>query len=331
MKTDHLRTVVSYLCLSIFVGTASEAESKLLSDYISDSPSASVPAWIAKETGIFNKSGLDIDLVFFDGSTRGIQSLLAGDLSFTEAVGTSAINGRIAGGDIAIVNGVINTLPYYVVGKPVIKSRDDLKGRTAAVHIPGTAADFALRLALKKVGIAYNQIQAITVGGGPARITSVIGGQTDFTVVSDAEKIQGEKAGLKVVIDMAELKVPFLYTCTVTSRQLIREQPDTVRRMVVAIAAGINLFKTRKEESIKIMSKYTRGPSRTILEGAYSAYSQLFVDDTYPTLEGLRNTLEVQSSWDPKAARAKAEDFVDLRFVDQLRSSGFIDKLYGRK
>jgi len=331
MKTVHLHTVVFYLCLSIFVGTASEAESKLLSAYISDSPSASVPAWIAKETGIFKKSGLDIDLVFIDGSTRGIQSLLAGDLSFTEAVGTSAINGRIAGGDIAIVNGLVNTLPYYVVGKPVIKSRDDLKGRTAAVHIPGTAADFALRLALKKVGIAYNQIQAITVGGGPARITSVIGGQTDFTVVSDAEKIQGEKAGLKVVIDMAELKVPFLYTCTVTTRQLIREQPDIVRRMVEAIAAGIHFFKTRKEESIKIMSKYTRGPSRAILEGAYSAYSQLFVDDTYPTVEGLRNTLEVQSSWDPKAAKAKPEDFVDLRFVDQLRSSGFIDKLYGRK
>ena len=79
------------------------------------------------------------------------------------------------------------------------------------------------------------------------------------------------------------------------------------------------------------MSKYTRGAHREILEGAYSAYSQLFVEDTYPTLEGLRNTLEVQSSWDPKAAKAKAEDFVDLSFVDQLRSSGFVDKLYGRK
>ena len=54
-------------------------------------------------------------------------------------------------------------------------------------------------------------------------------------------------------------------------------------------------------------------------------------EDTYPTLEGLRNILEVQASWDPKAAKAKAEDFVDLRFVDQLRSSRFIDKLYGRK
>lgn len=331
MKNVYLRAAVFCLSVAIVAGEASEAQAKLLSAYISDSPSASVPQWIAKETGLFKKHGLDIDLVFIDGSTRGIQSLLAGDLNFTEAVGTSAINGRLAGGDIAIVNGLVNTLPYYIIGKPAIKSPEDLKGRTAAVHIPGTAADFALRLALKKVGIAYNQIKAITVGGGPARIASVIGGQTDFTVVSDAEKIQGESAGLKMIIDMAELKVPFLYTCMVTSRQRIREQTDSVRGMVEAIAEAIHFFKTRKEESIKIMSKYTRGPSRAILEGAYSAYNQLFVEDTYPTLEGLRNTLEVQSSLDPKAAKAKAEDFVDLRFVDQLRSTGFIDKLYGRK
>ena len=123
-----------------------------------------MPEWIAKETGLFKKYGLDIDLVFIDGSNRGIQALLAGDLSFTEAVGTSAINGKIAGGNIAIVNGLVNTLPYYIVGSPTIKSPEDLKGRTAAVHIPGTAADFALRLALKRVGIPYNQIKAIHGG-----------------------------------------------------------------------------------------------------------------------------------------------------------------------
>ena len=177
----------------------------------------------------------------------------------------------------------------------------------------------------------YNQIKAITVGGGPARIGALINGQAEFTVVSDAERIQGERVGQKVIIDLAELKVPFQFTCTVTSLKMIREQPDTVRRMVEAIAAGVHFFKTNKEETIKILSKYTRGADRTILEGAYTAYNKLFVEDTYPTIEGLRNTLEIQSSWDPKVAKAKAEDFVDLRFVDQMRSSGFIDKLYGRR
>lgn len=167
MKNFCRFTSLAFLLLAL---APCEVQGKLLAAYISDSPSSSVPMWIAKETGLFKKYGLDMDLVFIDSSTRGIQALLAGDLSFTEAVGTSAINGKMAGGNIAIVNGLVNTLPYYIVGSPAIKSPEDLKGRTAAVHIPGTAADFALRLALKRVGIPYNQIKAITVGGGPARI-----------------------------------------------------------------------------------------------------------------------------------------------------------------
>jgi hypothetical protein len=53
------------------------------------------------------------------------------------------------------------------------------------------------------------------------------------------------------------------------------------------------------------------------------------VEDTYPTLEGLKNTLEIQATFDPRAAKVKLEDFVDLRFVEEMKKSGFIAKLYG--
>ena len=45
--------------------------------------------------------------------------------------------------------------------------------------------------------------------------------------------------------------------------------------------------------------------------------------------QGLSDTLTVQGAWDSKAANAKAEDFVDRRFVDNLKKSGFLAKLYG--
>jgi hypothetical protein len=48
-------------------------------------------------------------------------------------------------------------------------------------------------------------------------------------------------------------------------------------------------------------------------------------------LEGLKNTLEIQASIDPKASKAKVDDFVDTRFVDELRKTGFIDLLYNRE
>ena len=64
---------------------------------------------------------------------------------------------------------------------------------------------------------------------------------------------------------------------------------------------------------------------------SYAAYRELLVKDVYPTLEGLKNTLEIQLFLDPKAAKAKVDDFVDVRFVDELRKTGFIDSLYGRE
>ena len=299
--------------------------------YVSDSPGSSAPYWVAKETGLFKKNGLDIDLLFINGSSRAVQTLVAGDLHFTGPVGTSAMNGRMAGGDVTIIHSIVNTLPYYIIGQPAIKSPEDLKGRSAATHIPGTSADFALRLALMRFGIPYRDIKAVMVGGAPARIAAVMTGQLDFAVITESGKLQGEKAGLKVVLDMAKQNIPFQFTCTVTSRKMIQASPEKVMGVVKAMIEAVHYFKTHKEEAIKIMQKYTRGQERSVLEGTFEAYKELFVEDGYPTIEGLKNTLEVQASWDAKAAKAKVKDFVDLRFVKELKKTGFVDRLYGRR
>ncbi|HWO41439.1 MAG TPA: ABC transporter substrate-binding protein [Candidatus Eisenbacteria bacterium] len=331
MKRSYVYGVAFLISTLLLVTGRSEAASKYTMAYVSDSPSSSVPFWVAKEAGLFKKHGLDIDLLFINGSTRAIQSLIAGDLNFSGAVGTSAMNGAMAGGEITIINGLVNTLPYYLIGKPTIKSPEDLRGKSAAVHVPGTSADFALRLALKRFGIPYEDIKAVMVGGSPARIAAVTSGQVDFTVVTEPGKIKGEKAGLKVILDMAKLDIPFQFTCTTTTRKMIRENPKDVMALVKAMAEAVHYYKNNKEHVIKIMQKYTRGQNRSVLEGAYAAYDELFVEDTYPTIEGLKNTLEIQASWDPKAAKAKVEDFVELKFVDELRKSGFIAKLYGER
>jgi NitT/TauT family transport system substrate-binding protein len=256
-----------------------------------------------------------------------VQSLIAGDVAFVGAVGTSALYGRLAGGDVAIVNSLTNTLPYYIIGKADIKSPEEIRGRSAAIHIPGTAADFALRLALKQLKMSLNDIKAVTVGTGSARVTAVTTGQLDWTVGQEAERLMGERGGLRVILDMAKLKIPFQLTCTVTSRKLIRESPETVQRLVRAMAETVHYYKNNKEDVIKVLHKYTRGQDRTVLEKSYAAYRDLLVDDTYPTIEGLRNILEIQAEIDAKAAKAKPEDVLDLRFVDDLKKSGFLTQL----
>ena len=331
MIRNRSRVAIVFCCLAFAGGPARMAEAKSYIAYISDSPASASAYWVAQDAGILKKHGLDVDLIFINGSTRGIQSLIAGDLSFSSAVGTAVINGKLAGGDIAIISSLTNTLPYFVFGKPAIKSPEDLKGRSAAMHIPGTAADFALRLALKGIGLSLKDIKGVTVGGAPARVAAVATGQLDFTVGTEGEKIRGEALGLKVVIDMAKLKIPFQFTCTVATGRMIRENPDLVQRMVRAMAEAVHYYKNNKDPVVKIMQKYSRGPSRTFFDEVYDSNLGVLVEDTYPTIEGLKNTLEIQASIDPKAAKAKAEDFVDLRFVNELKKSGFIEKLYGKR
>src|SRR5207247_11472535 len=234
--------------------------------------------------------GLAVSRSFNAGSSRGIHTLLSVSTPLTSAVGTSAINGKLAGGHIAIVNSLFNTLPYFVLGKPEIKSPEDLKGRSAAMHIPGTAADFALRLALKGIGFSLKDIKGVTVGGAPARVTAVATGQLDFTVGTEAETIRGEKLGLKLIIDMAKLNIPFQFTCTVATRRTIRENPDLVQRMVRAMAEAVHYYKNHKDPVVKIMQKYSRGPSPAFFEEVYDSSRELLVEDTYPTIEGIKTT-----------------------------------------
>src|ERR1044071_8103598 len=247
MKPRLFLVVALTLSMMLSLSTYS-AHAKSYIAYISDSSNSSVVYWIAKEAGIFKKHGLEFETIFIDGSVRGIQSLLAGDLGYTGAVGPAVINAKLAGGDIAIVQSQMNTLTYFVIGNSSIKSPEELRGKTAAVHIPGTSADFAMRLALNKVGIAYKDIKAVTLGGAPARLGATINGQTDFTVVTEGEKIQAEKNGLKTIVDMAKLKVPFQFNCTATTRKYLRDHAAEARGVVFAMAEAVHFMKTHKEE-----------------------------------------------------------------------------------
>lgn len=69
---------------------------------------------------------------------------------------------------------------------------------------------------------------------------------------------------------------------------------------------------------------------REILEGAYSAYSELFVEDTYPTLEGLRNTLEVNRHGNPKRLKPRQKILSICVLLINLEAAA-LSTNYGRK
>ena len=304
------------------------AADKIYTSYISPAPASSAIIWVAKDVRLFEKHGIDATVIYISGSVRGIQAILAGEIPIGEGGGPGLASARLAGGDVVAIAGNINVLPYYLVAQPSIKKAEDLRGKTGGNHIAGTTAEFALRVGLKKLGL--NPAKDVTlrvIGGSIDRMVALQKGIVNFTVVTEAGKAMAEKLGFPMIVDMAALEIPFPQNGVYTSTRLIKEQPDIVRRYMRAYVEAIHFFKTNKEDSIKIMQKYSRVNDRNPVEESWNWHVRYTPDAPYPPVEGYQTILQDMAATNPKAAQANIKDMIDSRFVKELEQSGFIKSL----
>jgi NitT/TauT family transport system substrate-binding protein len=327
-----LRTFIVSM-LAIVMGAAAVPESaaaqKINTAYISTTPGTSTVIQVAKDARIFDKHGIDATVIFISGSVRGIQAILAGEIPIGEGGGPGLASARLAGGDVVAIAGNVNVLPYYLVSHPSIKSHEDLKGKVGGTHIAGTTAEFALKVGLKRIGLdPLKDVSLRVIGGAIERMVALQKGIVQFTVVTEAGKAQAEKLGYPTVVDMVTLKIPFPQNGIYTSTKLIRENPELVRRYMRAYTEAIHYYKTHKEETQKIMRKYSRVEDRNMLDEAWEWHAKFMPDAPYPPADGYQLVLQDMAEKNPKAAQANVRDYIDTRFVKELEESGFIKALY---
>ncbi len=331
MKKHHARRKERFTAAFVFgamlmtLPMPLRAAERIHSAYFSPAPGASAVIWVAKEARLFEKHGLDVAPVLIPSSVRTLQAILAGESAIAESAGPAAASARLAGGDIVALAGSVNILTYYFVTLPNIKRAEDLKGKIGANQSPGTIADFALRVSLRKLGLdPVKDVSLRSIGVLYDRIAAMQKGIVQFTVLTEAEKPIVDKFGYSVLLDLIALKIPFPQRAIYTTGKYIREQPDTVRRYMRAYVEAIHYFKTRKEETIQILRKYSRVEDRGVLEHTQNWFTQNMPDYPYPPLDGYQTVLQEMASSNPKAASLNAKDLLDARFVKELEDAGFV-------
>jgi NitT/TauT family transport system substrate-binding protein len=319
----------AFLFLSLLFAPHLRAADKIYTAYFSPAPGGSSIIWVGKEARLFEKNGLDVEPVLIPSSVRTLQAILAGESLIAESAGPAFTSARIAGADVVAIAGSVNILTYYFVTLPGFKRAEDLKGKIGANQSPGTIADFALRISLRKLGLdPAKDVSLRSIGVLYDRIAAMQKGIVQFTVLTEAEKPIVDKLGYPVLLDLISLRIPFPQRGIYTTGKLIKEQPDTVRRYIRAYVEAIHYFKTRKEETMRIMKKYSRVEDRDVLEHTQSWFTQNMPDAPYPPLEGYQTVVQEMATTNPKAAGVNVKDSVDIRFVKELEDSGFISGLY---
>ena len=294
-----------------------------------------LPAWMAKETGIFEKNGLDVQLIYFTGGTTTVQALVSGEVPISQVAGPAVVNSALAGSDIVIIAGGATSLDYWLMSRPDIKRPEQLRGGSVAISAFGTASDFVARYALEKIGLTPGKDVAIVqVGGVPDRLGAVLAGKIEAAVLVPPSMFIGQKKGLNILADVSKLGLPFQYTGVATSRRFIREHPDTVKKYVRSQLEAVHRIYTDKETSLKVLTKYfRRNVERDIVEKSWALLvdGNLLAKKQYPILEGLKFILAPLAEKNAKAKAAKPEEFADLSFIEELDRTGYADTLYRKK
>jgi NitT/TauT family transport system substrate-binding protein len=294
-----------------------------------------LPGWVAKDAGIFERNGLDVQLIFFTGGTTSILALVSGDVPITQVAGPGLVNSALAGSDAVFVAAGITSLNYVLMGKPGLKSTEQLKGGTLAISRFGSATDSIARFALRRVGLTPGKdVTLVQVGSGPARLDAALTGKVSAAVINPPSSFIAEKKGLVVLADVAKMGLVFQHTGATTTRRFIRENPDIVRRYVKSQVEAVHRIWTDKETTVGALQKYMGGAiDRDILEKSRENIltEALLPKKQYPSLAGLKTVLDDIAERDPRAKTAKPEQFVDPTFIRELDQSGYIDSLYKKK
>jgi len=331
-KAAKLLPAIFFLIGSLLPPAAAIAAEKLLIVHSALNLLTS-PLWMAKEKGYFSKYGLDVETVYIPSGTLGMQSLLGGEAKIIVADGSSAINARLRGAPVKIFLGMVNFYPNPFFSTPDIKTPADLKGKKVAVTRIGSSSHTATVMLLKKLGLEEKDYTIMQLGSTQNRLTALTRGLIQGTTLSAPESVIARNAGMKILIPPSEvmkLGVTFQHQCGDVMEATLKNDRPTVKAFAKGYLEGVRETYRSKEESMKVLSKYTRISDPQVLSATYDEAYQAIEKDGSPTESGIQVMLSELAKTDPQARQARAADFMDNTVIGELAREGFLKSLWAK-
>lgn len=295
--------------------SADAGKEKVAFAYAAISPSMS-GIWMAKEIGAFDRNGLQAELVHISSGATAIQALVGGSVHAALGASNAVVAAIIKGAPIIAVGSNTSRPGMQLWVQPDIQRAEQLQGKTLAITRFGSTSDFVTRLIMRKLNLE-GKAELRQFGGVVEADVGFRAGQAEGRVSSQAP---GPKA--KMLVDAAELGIPFSMNLLAVSNDFYRRSPKTVERIVASYIEGIAALKTRKAQGLKVLEKYMgqRGGSA---EQHYEFVTKYL--DAIPRVDpaAIETVLEMVGQKSPPKVQ-----LFDNAIVDRLAQEGFIDRLY---
>jgi NitT/TauT family transport system substrate-binding protein len=247
------------------------------------------PWWIAKEKGLFEKYGLQAELVDFIEDKEVNAAFASGDMDAANLATHTAIKLFASGLDLKIV--LLEDASYQadaVLAPSAITSIANLKGKKIAYE-EGTTSDLLINYALSQNGMTLADIEPVFMPAADAGMT-LIAGQVDVAVTYEPY-ISAALAGnsdLKLLYSAAER--PGLISDVLAIRSDL--DPKVATALLKVWDEALSFYKGNPDEAKAIIAKAV-GASPEELQTAFDGVQFYSLEENKAELSGeFANTLK---------------------------------------
>jgi ABC-type nitrate/sulfonate/bicarbonate transport system substrate-binding protein len=325
------------LSLSTSIATLGAQDKKLDSFTISYASVSGTrgPLWIAKDLGLFEKYGLEGNLVYISSGVTSVNALLGGSVDIIAASGSSAVGAAARGAPIVIIAS-LGHIAYKLIAHPSITTVQGLKGKVIGSSRIGAGTDFALQRLLPKLGLIPGKDVTLLPTGvseSDRRLLMLMQGKIDATLGTEDNLLQLAAKGMKFSV-LADLYEAGIYTTgsdIATSRQLVKQKPRQLKAFIMALTEGTYIGRTQKEQALRVYRKYLKIEDPKMLDSMHKNYLLGSIPARpFPKEEAIQNDIEDLSQTYAHLKGRKAAEFLDLSLLKALQDEGFFKKLYGK-
>jgi NitT/TauT family transport system substrate-binding protein len=317
-------------CIGI-VGTA-RAQSSTLTAFYTAHVVSMAPMWIAKETGLFKKHGVDVRLVYIGSGPIGTTSILSGEADIGIIGGFAPIRAILSGAkNLVIIGQSKKAMVGAIVGRKEIANVQELKGKRLGIDRIGSNPDMYTQAALAKFQIdPLKDLSYVQMGSTSQGIPALKAGSIDAFTTTPPYDLFAQRMGFKVILDITALKIPFAATVLLSTRSTVSRKQAEIAKFSRAYAEAIHTFLTHPEIAAKVVQQYTKVEDKEVLSHSMAAEGKAMEPSLQVDPKGIELILGLIRKSVPQAASAKPEDFYDSQFFADLKSSGFIDQLWSK-
>jgi NitT/TauT family transport system substrate-binding protein len=286
------------------------------------------PLWFTRDVGLYEKYGLDGQLVYIQGGSILLQAMLAGQAQAAQNGIAETMVAVLRGGDVRILGVTSNIFPYsLIVSKSVKSAKDLVGGRIAVNRVGGDVSAIASRVALRNLGLNPDKdVTMLQVGGSPQRLAALQSGAVQGAALDFMSGLRLSKQGYTV---LAQVSLKYPYLGPVVSARFLRENPAAAEAFLKAFVEGIARFKRNREEGIKALARYMKSNETDVLNKAYDFIAnEFYAENLEPDPKSFQELVDEVGAREPLAKDATIPQAFDLTIVRKLEKEGFFKTVF---